>query len=467
MIKRNQRTFNWINRLTDMGLVVLSYEWSVWFWIFSQGHDESNIAVHFALENRTPLYLIAFGIVVVFQYGGLYDSFRSRPIGSELVQLFKYFAICVVLVVGWFFLTKLTDFSRGVMVSAAASCYTLLACKRIVLRGILRTARRSGYNQKHVLLVGSGHLAKKYAECVRDNPQFGYRCAGYVGKKGVNGLGKHMGGYDRLEAVLGKRGIDEVVIALEQEETELTGKVLRICEEQGIRTGIIPIYNDYLPESAAIEAMDGVRLINLRTSSQDLTVNRLLKRLFDVVFASLVLVVTSPLMLLIAVGVKLSSPGPVLFRQKRVGKDRKEFTMYKFRSMVVTDQADVSWSKETDKRITPFGAVIRKLSLDELPQFFNVLRGEMSVVGPRPELPYFVERYRHEIPLYMVKHQVKPGITGWAQVNGYRGDTSIEKRVEYDLWYIENWSLYLDLRIIVMTVLGGMVNGEKNLGRRR
>ena len=188
-----------------------------------------------------------------------------------------------------------------------------------------------------------------------------------------------------------------------------------------------------------------------------------MKRCFDFLFAGTVLLLLSPLMLVIAMGVKLSGPGPVLFKQERVGKERKVFTMYKFRSMRVNSQADTAWSRDRDSRITPFGALIRKFSLDELPQFFNVLKGEMSVVGPRPELPYFVEQYKDNVPLYMVKHQVKPGITGWAQVNGYRGDTSIEKRIEHDIWYIENWSMYLDVKIIFMTIFGGMINKEKNL----
>ena len=187
------------------------------------------------------------------------------------------------------------------------------------------------------------------------------------------------------------------------------------------------------------------------------------KRAFDIVAAIVVGLVLLLFMPIIAAAIKLDSKGPVLFKQERVGKERKVFTMYKFRSMRVNSQADTAWSRDRDSRITPFGALIRKFSLDELPQFFNVLKGEMSVVGPRPELPYFVEQYKDNVPLYMVKHQVKPGITGWAQVNGYRGDTSIEKRIEHDIWYIENWSMYLDVKIIFMTIFGGMINKEKNL----
>ena len=171
----------------------------------------------------------------------------------------------------------------------------------------------------------------------------------------------------------------------------------------------------------------------------------------------------SPLMLLVTVGIKLSGPGNVLFRQIRVGKDRREFVMYKFRSMVPNKYSDTAWSKARDERVTPLGAVIRKLSIDELPQLFNVIKGDMSIVGPRPELPYFVNQYKYTIPRYMVKHQVKPGLTGWAQVNGYRGDTSIEKRIEHDIWYIENWSFLLDIKIMIMTIFGGMINNEQNM----
>ena len=170
--------------------------------------------------------------------------------------------------------------------------------------------------------------------------------------------------------------------------------------------------------------------------------------------------VRSPLMLIAAIGVKLSSPGPIIFKQERVGKDKKPFYMYKFRSMKVNSSQNTGWSKNEDNRKTWFGSLIRKCSVDELPQFFNVLKGDMSLIGPRPELPYFVEQFREEIPRYMVKHQVRPGITGWAQVNGYRGDTSISKRIEYDLYYIENWSPAFDLRILLMTVFC-MFNKEK------
>lgn len=463
MIKRNQRYFNWINRLSDMALVYIAYLAAVSFWIFWLKNDTNNISIRYAWANPWPVLILAAVFVVIFQYGGLYDSFRYQKLRTEMVQLLKLHVLCVMLGVGCVFLFKLRDFSRGVMVSYAVIAYALLALKRAVIRTSLNFVRKNGLNQKHVLLVGGGRLAARYVACIKENPQFGFQCAGYVGQDGNLKNVKYLGTYDQLSELLDIYEPDEVIIALEENDISQLNSIILSCEKHGIRSSIIPIYNDYLPACATVDAIGRIRLINIRGNSQDLAINRAIKRTFDILFSSVVILLLSPLLLAIALGVKLSSPGPVLFKQKRVGKERKLFTMYKFRSMCVNDQSDTAWSRSRDSRITRFGAFIRKFSLDELPQFFNVLRGEMSVVGPRPELPFFVDQYKENVPLYMVKHQVKPGLTGWAQVNGYRGDTSIEKRIEYDIWYIENWSIYLDIKIIFMTIFGGMINAEKNL----
>lgn len=467
MIKKNQRFFNWLNRLSDMALVYISYAAAVCFWIFLLKHDRNNISIRLLWENPWPVLILAFLFVVVFQYGGMYDSFRFQKIRSEMWQLLRLHLLCVMLGVGCIFLFKLRDFSRGVIGCYAIFAYALFAMKRVVLRTSLYFIRKSGMNQKHVLLVGCGTLARKYIDCLRENPQFGYRCAGYVGQDSDLENVNYLGPYDQLSELLDIYEPDEVIIALEVYDISLMNSIILSCEKHGIRSSIIPIYNDYLPSCATVDSIGKVRLINIRGISQDLAINRVMKRAFDLLFSAAALLLLSPLMLILALGVRLSGPGPILFRQERVGKERKIFTMYKFRSMCVNSESDTAWSRSRDSRITRFGAFIRKFSLDELPQFFNVLKGEMSVVGPRPELPFFVDMYKDVVPLYMVKHQVKPGLTGWAQVNGYRGDTSIEKRIEYDIWYIENWSMYLDLKIIFMTIFGGMVNEEKNLFKEK
>lgn len=467
MIKRNQRYFNWINRLLDMAIVYASYIGAVWYWIIQMENDINNISLHFAVERPEPVLILSFVFVVIFQYGGMYDSFRFQKLRSELLQLLKLHVVCVMLGIGCVFLFKVRDFSRGVIIFFALISYFTLCIKRIFLKLFLHYIRKSGLNQKHIMLVGDGKLAEKYVVCIRENPQFGYQCIGYVGQNKDYETISFLGGYEELSVLLDRYEPDEVIIALEEYDISLMNDVILNCENHGIRASIIPIFNDYLPACAAVDSIMNVRLINIRGISQDITLNRIIKRIFDILFSAAAITVCSPLLILIALGVKLSSPGPVLFKQRRVGKERKVFTMFKFRSMRVNNTSDTAWSRAEDCRITAFGAFIRKFSLDELPQFFNVLRGEMSVVGPRPELPYFVEKYKNSIPLYMVKHQVKPGITGWAQVNGYRGDTSIEKRIEHDVWYIENWSLYLDIKIIFMTIFGGMINAEKNLGKKK
>lgn len=224
---------------------------------------------------------------------------------------------------------------------------------------------------------------------------------------------------------------------------------------------MIPFYNDVIPTRPTIDTVGKLKLIQLRTTPLDDPLNAFAKRAFDASVSFLLLVLLSPLLLGLAIAIKLSSPGPVFFKQERIGLNKKKFVMYKFRSMRVNDTQDTAWSSQTDDRRTRVGALMRKTSLDELPQLLNTLKGDMSLVGPRPEIPYYVEHFRETVPLYMVKYQVRPGMTGWAQVNGYRGDTSIPARVEHDLWYIENWSFGLDLKILLMTAFGGMINSEK------
>ena len=250
-----------------------------------------------------------------------------------------------------------------------------------------------------------------------------------------------------------------MIAALEDKNAHLIPLIIRECNDAGIRFSFIPAYARYLSSHPQVDSVNGIPLLNIRRIPLDGWVNAFIKRCVDILGALVLILLSSPVMLVCAIGVRLSSPGPILFKQARVGYNGKIFHMYKFRSMRVNDRSDTAWSTKKDDRRTPFGSFIRKYSLDELPQFFNVLFGDMSLVGPRPEIPHFVEQFREEYPLYMVKHQVRPGITGWAQVNGLRGDTSIEKRVRYDIYYVENWTLLFDIQILLMT-LRCFVNDE-------
>ena len=244
---------------------------------------------------------------------------------------------------------------------------------------------------------------------------------------------------------------------------ERLGGILRECEDTGVKLALLPIGYEYMSRHPYVEELCGLPLVNVRRVPLDNAGADIVKRLFDILASLVLIVLTSPVMLVAAIGTRLSSPGPVLFRQERIGKDKKPFYMLKFRSMRVNAQSDTAWTRDHDPRRTAWGAFMRRYSIDELPQLFNVLAGDMSLVGPRPEIPRYVDHFKYSIPLYMVRHQVRPGITGWAQVNGLRGDTSIRARVDYDLYYIENWSMLFDIKILLMTPFKGVVNHQESL----
>mgnify|MGYP000037192446 FL=1 len=327
-----------------------------------------------------------------------------------------------------------------------------VAVKRWFLRRLLRSFREHGYNLKHVLLIGCGEQAQAYCRAVQNDRTLGFCVDSYLAPRDCLPGIAYRGTYDALAHVLEHAAPDEVVIALEADEYPYLQSIIASSEKNGVKMSLIPFYNKYMPSRPSIDEVGDVSLVNLRHIPLDNIGNAFLKRAVDIVGSLLLIVCTSPIMLFAALGVKLSSPGPILFKQERVGLNKKPFYMYKFRSMRVNDKQNTGWSTNSDPRKTKFGSFIRKFSIDELPQFFNVLMGDMSLVGPRPELPYFVNQFKESVPLYMVKHQVRPGITGWAQVNGFRGDTSIQGRIEHDIYYIENWTLLFDIKILFMTV---------------
>ena len=233
-----------------------------------------------------------------------------------------------------------------------------------------------------------------------------------------------------------------------------------MCEKSGVHTKFIPDYNNIIPTKPYTEDLVGLPVINIRRVPLSNMLNAFVKRAMDIFGALVALTLFSPVMLVITIIIKVTSPGPLIFKQERIGLQNKPFYMYKFRSMVVPDASKEKngWTVKNDPRVTPVGKFIRKTSIDELPQLINILKGDMSLIGPRPERPQFVEKFKEEIPRYMIKHQVRPGLTGWAQVNGLRGDTSIQKRIEYDLYYIENWTLGFDIKILFLTFFKGFIN---------
>lgn len=459
MIKKNQKILNFINVFLDALLLFLAYPLAVYV--------RFNILNgQWGLDLLAPEYYIiaaAYSVLSVFIYTvlKLYTSHRVNRIYNKLILVTFVNAVSMLCLGTFLYTTRLMDFSRMVLLLYWLIGSMGVAIKHLVVSLILRYYRKLGYNQKHVLVVGNGKLAHQYIMDIKANPDMGYKVDGYVSAVKREELGKCWGSYEQLGEILSKHYFDELVVSLEPHETKYMKDVLEAADKEGTRISIIPFYNEYIPARPAIEVIGNTKLINMRTTPLDNFGAAFVKRAMDIVGALLLIILTSPVMLVVAIGVKLSSPGPILFKQERVGKNKVPFRMLKFRSMRVTGTENTGWSKDVDPRKTAFGSFIRKCSLDELPQFFNVLKGDMSLIGPRPEVPFHVNHFKEEIPLYLVRQQVRPGITGWAQVNGLRGDTSIEERVKYDIWYIENWSVALDIKILFKTVFGGMINSEK------
>ena len=455
MIQRNQRLLNRLNALSDAGLVLLSYLLATWLWLDVISRDQVNLAHIRGLRSGALLAALiyaAWTVLLLWSFR-IYRTSRTHQARLQTGRILAGNAIALLTAAAGLYLFRLQDFSRGVLAVYFVISSGALIAKRAVLQAVLRYARSRGYNLKHMLVIGGGEMARRYIRNVESRPWLGIHVAGCFPPDEAL--------LSRLEKRLHGVGIDEVILALEPEEVGVTQDVIEVCEKCGTKICVIPFYNDVIPTRPTIDMVGEIKLIQLRTTPLDDPLNAFVKRAFDAAVSLLLLVLLSPLFLVLSIAIKLSSPGPIFFRQERIGLNKTTFVMYKFRSMKVNDQQDTAWSTSADDRRTRIGALLRKTSLDELPQLFNTLKGDMSLVGPRPEIPYYVEQFRETVPLYMVKYQVRPGMTGWAQVNGYRGDTSIPARVEHDLWYIENWSLGLDLRILFRTAFGGMVNGEK------
>ena len=460
MIKENQQILNRLNVLTDGLITYLMIPLAFWLRFSVMRGGIVTVSLQYYLRIGIVFVLAE---VLTFLAFGMYKPFRHIPLRRELRQLWLACGLDFTLLLSWMSLRHVDDYSRQMILFFFLLSLLLLSGKRIALRLLLQRFRAKGYNLKHVVLVGSGMLAAEYLAKIREEKSMGYHAQGYVGGPDEELDIPHLGGFSELEQILTVKKPDEVICAVEAGDFERVPEIISACEKTGCKLSVIPLYASYMSSRPQIDDLDGIPLLNIRRIPLDNLANAFMKRTGDILFSALILIVFSPLMLFTAIGVRLSSPGPIIFRQERVGRNKKNFMMYKFRSMRVNARQDSGWSKNEDPRKTAFGSFIRKYSLDEFPQFWNVLKGDMSLVGPRPEVPFFVEQFREEVPRYMLKHLVRPGITGWAQVNGLRGDTSIPERIRHDIWYIENWSPWLDLHILFITVFGGKVRNEEKL----
>ncbi|WP_407409025.1 undecaprenyl-phosphate glucose phosphotransferase [Methanobrevibacter sp.] len=460
MIKENQRLLNIILVLVDVLVVVTSLACSFWLRFHTTlfgpigGHLSLQSYLLFLVFAVIPTYLILY-----FAFG-LYKPRRTyKNIFSEATQIIKVNIVAFLVLVSILFIINQPNFSRIMLFLLALISTFFGIIERFVVRSFLKRIRINNRNLKHILIVGDNELAYSFAEKIQNNPYLGFSVNGFLGRSEHIGMkisgSEVIGSFKDLDDVLDKNNFDRVVLAIPLKYYYKINELVESCERVGIKAEIIPDYIRYFPAQPSVDMIEDIPIINIRYVPLDDEFNKFLKYSSDYVISIIAIIITSPIMILTAIAIKLTSRGPIIFKQERIGHNGKPFMMYKFRSMRVQDPSEEKseWTTKDDPRKTLVGNFIRRTSIDELPQFFNVLKGDMSVVGPRPERPYFVEQFKKDVPKYMVKHQVRPGITGWAQIHGCRGDTSIKKRIEYDIEYVENWHMGLDLAIMIKTAL--------------
>ena len=469
MIKENQRLFNFINLVLDALMIVIAFLLAYYTRTQSDllPYQES---ITFYEYLRYLVIILPIFIACYF-WTNVYTPQRLKSITNEIFRLARANVIATAIYFVILFIIKDIDFSRFLVFIFLVYNVALTSLQRMALRYTLRYFRAKGYNIKNAILIGSSDTAMDFLKKTQENLYWGYKILAIFEekideKKQARLKKEHKLKYvdryelEKLEDYLKKRQIDEIMIGLSLNDYSHLQDIVRVCEKSGVKTQIIPDYIKFIPAQPEVEQIDDITIINIRKVPLENPINKFIKRSFDLFFSIILLIVLSPLMLIVAILIKLDSKGPVFFIQERIGYNRKKFNMYKFRSMRAQDKNEEKskWTVKNDDRKTKIGAFIRKTNIDELPQLFNVIKGDMSLIGPRPERPFFVEKFKEQIPKYLVKHQVGPVITGLAHSLGYRGDTSITKRIEHDIFYIENWTLSLDIKIILLT----MKNAFKN-----
>ncbi|MDD3368556.1 MAG: undecaprenyl-phosphate glucose phosphotransferase [Lachnospiraceae bacterium] len=463
MIKDNQKYLNRLHVIVDAVTIACMYmlAWFIKFVIMEQPENVGSLPLQ---TYFTAMIAIVPGYLVLYNECNLYTPKRGTQTRYEFFNIVKANLMGAAVIMMLLYVAKLIHFSREMLlIFFVLNVFTSTLTRRII-RKILRFVRKKGYNLKHILLVGYSRAAEGYVDRIMENPEWGYHICGILDDKVPRGTVykgiKVLGSIDNLHYILPENKLDEIAVTLSLINYDRLEEIVNFCEKSGVHTKFIPDYNSIIPSRPYTEDILGLPVINIRYVPLTNTFNWMLKRVMDVVGSIFGIVISSPVMLISAILVKCTSRGPIIFKQQRIGYHNKPFMMYKFRTMQIQKETveKKGWTTPNDPRVTRIGRFLRKTSLDELPQLFNILRGDMSLVGPRPERPQFVEKFKEEIPRYMVKHQVRPGLTGWAQVNGYRGDTSIVRRVEFDIYYIENWSLSFDIKILFLTFFKGFIN---------
>ena len=426
--------------LIDVIVLAVSYI-SAWFLRF-MGPFAYSAEQGLSFEQyMLALIFIIPGYLLLYQAFTLYEPLHMQGRRLMLANIIKANVLGMLIFVFLLYMLKESDFSRLTVYIFCVVNILLEWGVRMLIFAVLRDMRKKGLNQKQIILVGYSRAAEEYIDRIEANPQWGYIVRGILDDnvpagtvyKGIKVIGR----IANLTVILPANRLDEIAITLGLSEYYRLEEIVAMCEKSGVHTKFIPDYNKIIPTKPYTEDILGLPVINIRYVPLSNTFNSMVKRVMDIFGSIAAIIVSSPVMLLMCILIKATSPGPLIYRQERVGLHNKTFWMYKFRSMEIQPESEEkkAWTVKNDPRVTGIGKFMRRTSIDELPQLFNILKGDMSLVGPRPERPFFVEKFREEIPRYMVKHQVRPGLTGWAQVNGYRGDTSIRKRIDCDLYY--------------------------------
>ena len=462
MLREHSKFFNRLWRVVDLIWLSLCFilAYAVRFSLFPVAAEVETIP---SLGRYAPNLALILGLwLVTAEFLGLYKSKRIQSPWADWRIIFTSLVVMVFLYASVGFIFKSFDVSRLLLAIYAPLALVVLGLWHFLFRIVLTRARIKGYNRRNLLIIGAGATGRRFAFEISTHRGTGYNVVGFLDNhiENVDTPYPILGKVNDIRRILSTRHIDRVVVALGTADSDQLDDVVREGEYAGVEVNIIPDLFQYIHPKAKVLNLNGIPLIGVRPNPIDTWQYVYIKRAFDLLFSLGTLIFISPLILVVMFLVRLTSKGPIFFAQQRLGTHGKPFKFYKFRTMYhwAEEEGDTHWTTNHDERITWIGRFLRRTSLDELPQFWNVFKGDMSVVGPRPERPYFAHQFRDVFPGYMIRHQVKTGVTGWAQVHGLRGDTSIEDRLRFDLYYIENWSFPLDMKIIVMTLLRGFTD---------
>ena len=462
MLKERSQSFKLLFILFDFVISLVSFAAAFYARYFVQDSGQFYFQEVISIESYLALaFAISVTQIIAFLTIDLYHPRRGVSYADEFLAIAGGVILNLLILLSLVFFFRGESFSRLVIIYYTILNTIFTTAVHLALRTLLRSLRKKGYNIRRVLVLGTGSPAVSFARIVSDHQIYGYRIIGFISAKTVKKSDlKILGDYAKLNKILSRYKPDIVVYAFTAREGDYVKSVIDICDNEGIDIKIIPDYHEFITAKGRVEEIDGLPVISIRNIPVRLGYNKVIKRTFDIAFSLFSLLAFSPVFIIIPFLIKITSRGPVFITQERVGLDNKKFGMLKFRSMYVQakNSSDTVWTVKNDPRVTWIGRFLRKYSVDEIPQFLNVLFGDMSVVGPRPERPFYVKQFKTEHHHYMRRHAVKAGITGWAQVQGLRGDTSIEKRIEADIFYIENWSLLFDIKIILLTPFKGVFN---------